>query len=206
MLEKRSNGRCDLGNAPVCVFATLQCQLSAKSGAGLWGGGSQPPLSLFYHRGYTTYGVEIAAEPLKQAQQFCAQNDMALNIIGGDMRHISFIKERFSFVFSYNAIDFMTKPDIAISMREITRVLKPEGLCYVNLLSVDDAESWEPFCETAQAKDLLKSESFAHFEDHEADVYFDAFEILCMEKRLVEKLWEGRLLKQADIAYIARKR
>jgi hypothetical protein len=100
----------------------------------------------------------------------------------------------------------MTKPDIAVSMREITRVLRSDGLCYVNFLSVDDAESWEPFCETAAAKDLLKSKGFAHFEDDEADVYFEAFEIVRKEKRLVEKLWEERRLRQADIEYIARKR
>jgi len=169
-------------------------------------GGSNPPLSLFYQHGYKTYGIEIAEGALKEAQLFCAENDMVLNIIGGDTRSIPFPNERFSFVYTYNATDFMTKPDIAISMREITRVLKLDGLCYVNFLSVDDVESWEPFCETPPAKDLLKSEGFAHFEDHEADAYFEAFEIVRKEKRLVEKLWEGRRLKQADIEYIARKR
>lgn len=54
--------------------------------------------------------------------------------------------------------------------------------------------------------DRKTAEGFAHFEDHEADVYFEAFEIVRKEKRLVEKLWEGRRLKQADIEYIARKR
>jgi SAM-dependent methyltransferase len=169
-------------------------------------GGSNPPLSLFYQYGYKTFGIEIAEEALTESQSFCAKNDMALNIICGDMRSIPFPSERFSFVYSYNAIDFMTKPDIAVSMREIARVLKSNGLCYVNFLSVDDAESWEPFCETASAKGLLKSEGFAHFEDNEADEYFEVFEIVRKEKRLVEKLWEGRRLKQADIEYIARKR
>jgi len=169
-------------------------------------GGDHPPLSLFYQYGYRTYGIEIAERPLAEAQRFCTENDMPLNIIRGDMRSIPFPSERFSFVYSYNAIDFMTNPDIAVSMREIERVLKSDGLCYVNFLSVDDAVSWEPFCETAPAKDLLKSEGFAHFEDHEADVYFEAFEIVRKEKRLVEKLWEGGRLKQADIEYIARKR
>jgi ubiquinone/menaquinone biosynthesis C-methylase UbiE len=169
-------------------------------------GGSDPPLSLFYQCGYKTYGIEIAEEALEQAQRFCRENDMALNIIRGDMRRIPFPTERFSFVYSYNAIDFMTKPDIAVSMREITRVLKTDGLCYVNFLSVDDAESWEPFCETAAVKDLLKSKGFAHFEDDQADVYFEAYEIVRKEKRLVEKLFEERRLKQADIEYIARKK
>jgi ubiquinone/menaquinone biosynthesis C-methylase UbiE len=169
-------------------------------------GGSNPPLSLFFQHGYRTCGIEIAQSSLMEAQRFCSENHMALNIIGGDMRRIPFPNQQFSFVYSYNAIDFMTKPDIAVSMREITRVLKPGGLCYVNFLSVDDAESWEPFCKTADAIAQLKSEGFAHFEDDEADVYFKTYEILRKEKRFVDKLWEGRRLKQADVEYIARKR
>ena len=169
-------------------------------------GGSQPPLSLFYHYGYRTYGVEIAEWPLEESRKFCAANHLHLNIIQGDMRAIPFPDSYFSFVYSFNAIDFMTKPDIALAMREITRVLVPQGLCYVNFLSVDDEETWEPFCKTAPALNRLKSERFAHFEDHEADVYFEPYDLLRKEKRLQDKLWEGKLRKRAEIEYIARKK
>jgi ubiquinone/menaquinone biosynthesis C-methylase UbiE len=169
-------------------------------------GGAHPPLSLFYHYGYKTYGIEIAEEAQAQAQRFCEEKNMPLNIIRGDMRRIPFPGEWFSFVYSYNAIDFMTKPDIAVSMREMERVLKPGGLCYVNFLSVDDRECWEPFCKTAPAMDLLKSVGFAHYADDEADVYFEAFTIVRKAKRLVDKVYRGRRLRQADIEYIARKR
>ena len=168
-------------------------------------GGSNPPLSLFYAHGYRTYGIDITEKAWNEAQRFCIENAMPLNILGGDMRSIPFPDESFSFVYSFNAIDFMTKPDIALAMREITRVLKPGGLCYVNFLSVDDAESWEPFCKTSPVVDLLKSEGFSHFEDGEADAFFEAYEIQRKEKRLVEKLWKGKTLKQADIGYIAMK-
>jgi len=169
-------------------------------------GGSQPPLSLFHHFGYQTYGIEIADKPLEEAQIYCAENEITLGIIRGDMRYIPFSDKEFSFAYSFNSIDFMTKPDIALSMREITRVLKSEGLCYVNFLSVDDAETWEPFCKTSPALDLLKSERFAHFEDNEADIYFKAYDILRKEKRLQDKLWEGKLRRRAEIEYIARKK
>lgn len=168
-------------------------------------GGSHPPLSLFYQYGYKTYGIEIAENPLADAQRFCAENDMPLNIFRGDMRSIPFISEAFSNVYSFNAIFFMTKPDIKISMREIERALKCDGLCYVNFVSVDDPDN-RPFCETAPARVLLKSERFAKYEDEEADVYFEGFEILRKEKRWVEKVHGSRRLKQVYIEYIARKR
>jgi ubiquinone/menaquinone biosynthesis C-methylase UbiE len=169
-------------------------------------GGSQPPLALFYQYGYKTYGIDISEEPLAQAQAFCTENNMPLNIFRGDMRWIPFPSQQFGCVYSYNAIDFMTKPDIARSVREMARVLKPGGLCYINLLSVDDPDSWEPYCKTAPDLDLLKSEGFAHHEDDEAEAYFEAFEIVRKEKRIVEKTSKGKKHKQIDIEYIARKR
>ena len=185
-----------------------QCNASplSKTVLDCGAGGSHPPLSLFYQYGYKTYGIEIAEDSLVEAQRFCADNNMPLGIIRGDMRCIPFLDNEFSFVYSFNAIDFMTKSDIALSMWEITRVLKGDGLCYVNFLSVDDAETWEPFCKTASALELLKSERFAHFEDNEADVYFEPYDILRKEKRVQDKLWEGKLRRRAEIEYIARKK
>ena len=79
-------------------------------------GGSEPPLSSFYQYGYRTFGIEIAKGPLEQAREFCRDNGMSLNIFAGDMRRIPFADETFSNVYSYNAIIFMTKPDIEIAM------------------------------------------------------------------------------------------
>jgi len=84
--------------------------------------------------------------------------------------------------------------------------LKPGGLFYVNFLSVDDAETWEPFCDNYESRELLKSKGFAHFEDLEADRFYEGFMILRKEKRLTDRLWEGRVLKRAEIEYIAQKK
>jgi len=168
-------------------------------------GGDHPPLSLFHQYGYRTYGIEIAEEALAKARRFCRENEVQLSIFRGDMRRIPFASESFSVVYSYNAIFFMTKPDIAISVREIERVLKPGGLCYVNFMSVDDPDD-RPFCETAPSRRLLKSERFARHEDCEADVYFEHFEIVRKEKRIIDKVYGSGRLRQAYIEYIARKR
>jgi ubiquinone/menaquinone biosynthesis C-methylase UbiE len=99
----------------------------------------------------------------------------------------------------------MTKPDIEISMKEIERVLKHEGVCYVNFLSVDDPDN-RTFCKTAPAIDLLKSEHFAKHEDDEAESYFDGYEILRKEKKMIEKAYEEKKLRQVTIEYIAKKK
>jgi SAM-dependent methyltransferase len=168
-------------------------------------GGEFPPLSLFHHYGYQTYGIEIDESSLLQAVDFCNANGMELNIFRGDMRRIPFAGESFSFVYTYNAIMFMTKPDIAIVMKEIERVLRTGGLCFVNFMSVDDPDR-TPFSETSPLRPLLGSERFACYEDNEADPYFEHFQITRKEKRLLEKLTDYGMVKQAYIDYIARKR
>lgn len=163
-----------------------------------------PPLFLFYQYGYKTYGIELEKMALANANRFCKKNDIPLNIIRGDMRQIPFKNKLFSFVYSYNAIDFMTKADIAVAMSEIQRVLKPHGLCYVNFLSVDDPDR-QPFRRNEFTL-LLRSKRFSHYKDNEADIYFRNFEIIRKEKRLIEKLWYGRKIIQVYIDYIAKKK
>jgi SAM-dependent methyltransferase len=168
-------------------------------------GGEQPPLSLFFQYGYRTWGIEIAEEALRKAQTFCREQGMPLNILRGDMRRIPFANGAFGFVYAFNAIFFMTKPDIERAMAEMERVLKPGGLCYVNFVSVDDPDD-RPFCPTAPARHLLRSERFAKHEDAEADRYFARFQILRKEKRLVDKVHGSGRLKQAYVEYIVEKR
>lgn len=169
-------------------------------------GGWDTTLSLFYKYGFKTFGIEIAEHNLKKALDFCAENDLQLNIFRGDMRFIPFPNESFPFAYAYNAIYFMNKPDILIAMKEITRVLKHSGLCYVNFLLVEDTETWEPFDENAVARRLLKSEGFAHFEDNEADMYFDYFDVLRKVKKWRESLVKGKISRRVEVEYIARKK
>ena len=84
------------------------------------------------------------------------------------------------------------------------RVLKRRGLLFVNFLSVDDPDD-RPFCNGTFPTNLLGSERFSKHKDTEADAYFDLFEILRKEKRLIEKYHDGKKLCQAYIDYIARK-
>ena len=163
-------------------------------------GGDDPPLQLFYENGYKTFGVEVSKDPFRQAKKFCKEHSLKLNILKGDMRYLSFISESFSFVYSFNAIFFMTKKDIEVSIKEIERVLKPSGLCFVNFVSVDEPDKG-PFC-----KPFLGNPRFSQHEDDEPDQYFNHFEIIHKEKRIIEKRTHGKRLVQAYIDYIAKKK
>ena len=167
-------------------------------------GGDDPPLALFYRHGYRTCGIDIQEEAVAQAHRFCLDREMPPHVMLGDMRHIPFTAASFSFVYSFNAIFFMTKPDIAIALGEMGRVLRPGGLLYVNLVSSDDPDR-SPFCPTAYARRLLGSETWARHDDNEADAYFDRFVILLKAKASVDKLVHEKRLRQVRIEYIARK-
>lgn len=166
-------------------------------------GGDQPPLSIFSQSGYRTWGIEIFERALAGAKKFCLQTGMALNILQGDISCLPFANSSFSFAYSYNAIFFNSKPDIADIMSEIERVLRRQGLCFVNFLSVDDPDR-NVFC--PEARQRFRNEGFSYHEDDEGDVYFANFELLRKEKRIVEKFDQGKQWKQVTLEYIARKR
>jgi len=83
----------------------------------------------------------------------------------------------------------MPKNEIAVAMKEMERVLKMEGMLYVNFLSVDDSEFGRgrqvgdgEFVQDEEGGKTLHS----YFADHEPDQYFDGFEILVKQKRTSE--------------------
>jgi ubiquinone/menaquinone biosynthesis C-methylase UbiE len=166
-------------------------------------GGDQPPLSIFAQSGYRTFGIEINPRSLAQAQEFSRTAGMPLNILQGNMRFLPFAEASFSFAYSYNAIFFNSKPDIRVILREIWRVLRRGGLCYVNFLSVDDPER-NVFC--PEGRQIFHNKGFSYFNDGEAEAYFAGFEILRKEKRFLEKIFEGRWLKQITLEYIGIKK
>lgn len=172
-------------------------------------GGAHPPLSLFYEHGYKTHGIEISEERLKMAEQFCREHNMELEIVKGDMREIPFDDESMSFVYSYNTIFHLNKADIAVAMREIERVLKTGGLCFVNFLSIDDSEFGAG--EQLGEGEFIQNEAGAqtihsYHEDNAPNMYFTNFEIMRKEKRVLELWMDGEKHIAAFIDYVAKKK
>ncbi len=101
-------------------------------------------------------------------------------------------------------------------MKEMERVLKVGGLCFVNFVSIDDVmfgqgqevgrgeflQGWYPGI-------IKEGHVCSYYEDSEPDRYFGHFEIIRKEKRIIELQIEkshpqGGDWQMADICYTAK--
>ncbi|MEF2965808.1 class I SAM-dependent methyltransferase [Paenibacillus sp. M1] len=171
-------------------------------------GGDTPPLSLFYSNGYTTYGIEFAADQIDKANTFAKSKGQDLNIKQGDMRRLPFENESISFVYSYNSIFHMNKNDVRTSLEEMKRVLKPGGIMFVNFLTVHDFRVGEGIdLGNNQYEQIEDGFPVIHsyYEPNEADGLLDDMEFIYKEDRVLERIFEGERIRQGFVDYICRK-
>ena len=171
-------------------------------------GGKIPPLYIFSKSGYETYGIDISDDRINKAKVFCEENSININISNCDMRNLKFKNEEFSFIYSYNSIFHMRKSEIKKVVNDMRRILKKDGLCYINLLSKDDCR----FGEGTKISDseFLQDEDnqmiiHSYFDDTEAESYFNGFKIIYKEKRIIEKFIGDEKYLLSYIDYILKK-
>ncbi len=179
-----------------------------ECGAGV-GEGWEPLLVRFYESGYAAHGIDNSDERLTAATNYCQERGMSVDLRKGDMRQLPFADGSMSFVYSYNAIFHMCKSDIAIALTEIERVLKPEGLCFINFLSTDDQQYGEgaergsgEFIQIEAGEQTLHS----FYKDDDADACLKGFTILYKEKRKLARLFDDGINVQGFMDYIVQKR
>jgi ubiquinone/menaquinone biosynthesis C-methylase UbiE len=171
-------------------------------------GGDCPPLSLFSEYGYETHGIEFNSKQLEKANIHASKKNQNLNIEQGDMRKLNFENESFSFVYSYNSVFHMTKSDVLKSINEMKRVLKSEGLLFVNFLTTKDHR-----CGTGVAMGENQYEQMddyipvihSYFDEDEPEKYFNNMKILYKESRVLERIFEGKKIRQGFVDYIVKK-
>jgi len=158
-------------------------------------GGPLPPLAMFYEHGFEVHGIDIDKGRLEQAENFGKQKGMKLNLILGDMRELPYEDESFSFVFSYFTIFHLTKADIKMAMSEMRRILKKDGLCFVNFMTTEDGMYGE-------GDELVKGECWldeggekilhTFLDDDELLEFTAGFEIVSYDKRFMRRpKWWG---------------
>jgi ubiquinone/menaquinone biosynthesis C-methylase UbiE len=170
-------------------------------------GGDCPPLSLFSEYGYLTHGIEFDTNQLEKANNYAKEKNQQLNIEQGDMRQLTFENESLSFVYSYNSVFHMTKVEVSKSIEEMKRVLKPNGLLFVNFLSTKDFRCGQGVAVGENEYEQMDDTPVIHsyFEELESDKYFDDMEILYKEDRVLERIYEGEKIRQGFIDYIVKK-
>ncbi len=170
-------------------------------------GGITPPLSLFHSFRYETTGVELDKKQIDKANNFADKKNQRLNILVGDMTKLDFDDNTFDFVYSYNSVFHMKKIQIEKAIKEMKRVLKPNGLIFVNFLSIDDFRFGEGLHLGNNQYEQMDDEPVIHsyFDYDEADKYFDDMQFILKERRIVERVFEGEKIKQGFIDYIFRK-
>jgi SAM-dependent methyltransferase len=172
-------------------------------------GGECPPLAVFANEGYKTQGIEIDDTQLEKAASFEDKHNFKLDILKGDIRKLPFDDESISFVYSYNTIFHMKKDDIMVAVQEIRRVLIPKGLCLVNFLSIFD-EGYGEGEEIGEGEyiQLERGASVIHsyLKLEEGEKYFKGLNILFKESRILERIHEGKKIKQAYVDYILQKK
>ena len=171
-------------------------------------GGRCPPLALFFEHGYKTHGIDISSEQIESAQEFCRQHHMDLGIRQADMRELPFDNESMSFVYSHDSICHMTKADVGVVLNEMHRVLRKDGLGYVNFLSVEEGRFGEGELQgPGEYIAEIDGEMCLHcfFEDTEPEAYLRRFKLLRKEKRRVETFSEKGPYICADLGYVTQK-
>ncbi|WP_340395115.1 class I SAM-dependent methyltransferase [Paenibacillus sp. FSL E2-0177] len=171
-------------------------------------GGDSPPLSLFANYGYSTYGIEMNDEQIKRASQFATERGQNLNIQQGDMRQLVLSDESMSFVYSYNSIFHMRKQDVEKAINEMKRVLKPNGLLFVNFLTLKDFRVGDGVDLGDNQFEQMEDDEFvihSYYDYHEADSMFDDLQLLYKEDRVLERKFEGEWIRQGFNDYIYKK-
>jgi ubiquinone/menaquinone biosynthesis C-methylase UbiE len=101
----------------------------------------------------------------------------------------------------------MKKDAIQKALDEMKRVLKPGGLLFVNVLSIDDFRCGEGPDLGNNQYEQMDDEPVIHayFEYDEADEYLKDMTFVLKERRIIERIYEGKRIRQGFIDYIVRK-
>ncbi|MFX0107607.1 MAG: class I SAM-dependent methyltransferase [Candidatus Hodarchaeota archaeon] len=151
-------------------------------------GGPRPPLALFHEWGYKCHGIDISQAAVDAAILYASEHGLLLHMKVGDMRNLPYDTASFSFVYTQNSICHLTKEDQKKAIDEMLRVLRPNGILYVDFMSTASS-----YCGTPDlGKDIGKHEY--HFIDEDGEdvlhVFFDDDEAdaLFKDAEIVQKL------------------
>jgi 2-polyprenyl-3-methyl-5-hydroxy-6-metoxy-1,4-benzoquinol methylase/uncharacterized protein YbaR (Trm112 family) len=83
--------------------------------------------------GYEVIGIDPSFEAIVSARRIARQLKANARYVVADARRLPFADKSFDVVFSYGVLQHFSKRDVAVSVREIARVLDPTGYSWVQM-------------------------------------------------------------------------
>lgn len=148
-------------------------------------GGPRPPLALFHEWDYECYGIDVSQAAIDSASAFASENELTLNLKVGDIRTLPYEDASFSFIFTQNTICHLSKEDQKKAIDEMLRVLRSDGILYVDFMSTESS-----YCGIPDLGEDIGTHEYHYvdedgddvlhvfFDDDEADRFFDDAEIV----------------------------
>ncbi|MBL7147289.1 MAG: class I SAM-dependent methyltransferase [Nanoarchaeota archaeon] len=79
------------------------------------------------------YGIDFSSEMLKQAKKFCEKHNLKVALKKADMRKLPFKDNFFDYILCLASLHHINKKDADKSLKEIYRVLKKKGQCFISV-------------------------------------------------------------------------
>lgn len=83
--------------------------------------------------GYTPIGIDPSLEAIVAARRIAAKLGVPSRYVVADARYLPFPDAAFDVVFSYGVLQHFSKEDVAVSVREIARTVRPDGYSWVQM-------------------------------------------------------------------------
>jgi SAM-dependent methyltransferase/uncharacterized protein YbaR (Trm112 family) len=83
--------------------------------------------------GYAVVGIDPQLGAIMAARRVSLALGLSIKYIIADARYLPFAENSFDKVFSYSVLQHLSKEDVALTVTEIARVLKPEGASLVQM-------------------------------------------------------------------------
>jgi tRNA (uracil-5-)-methyltransferase TRM9 len=106
-------------------------------------GSGHGPDFLPFKDGFELYGVDFSAEMIKQARRYSRKFKLAVNLQVADARNLPFGSESFDWVIAVATYHHLQGHDEQLkALRELRRVLKPEGEAFITVWNHCQLRFW----------------------------------------------------------------
>jgi len=79
------------------------------------------------------YGIDFSSKMLEQAKKFTKKHNLKVNFKKNNMKKLNFKDNYFNYCLSLASLHHIKKEDANKSLKEIYRVLKKKGQCYITV-------------------------------------------------------------------------